>query len=122
MIVHKNFMASDRRGNPYTASLKNHQARKSATSEKDRTDLIEISEEAMKSYETARILDLDKSRLKKEAEQIIPLIKELMGRDGDLRNIIRLQKIIDMRQKIIHHEPPWEDDTVITEISDRLIH
>jgi hypothetical protein len=121
MIVHKNFMAPDRRGNPYITPFKNEHTRKIVISDKERADQIEISEEAMKCFESAKIIDLDKTRLKKEARDIFPIIKELMGSDGDARIIIRLQKIIDLREKIVHGEAPWDNDTVITEIGERLL-
>jgi len=76
------------------------------------SDVIEISSEAKKRFEKENIVRLEKVKLLKEAKVYsATLADEIKFKDADLRNVYRLNRISDARDRIKekfydHNEEP----------------
>jgi hypothetical protein len=121
MIVHKNFMAPRRDANPYRGFVRREQSLSGKLLIKSREDQVDISEQAHQVFQRNRIIELERARAKKIAEEYLPIVKELFGRDGDLRTIVRLEKIIETRQRINSGEQAWNNGEALAESTERLI-
>mgnify|MGYP006961739770 CR=1 FL=1 len=113
MIIHKNFMTSQRNMNPYQGFLKHEHKHGARIFVRSRSDQIEISDEAHKLFETRHVIELEKARNMKLAAEYFSAVMDAIGSDGDLRNVIRLEKIALARNRIAAGEMAFEGNEVI---------
>ncbi|HOW83558.1 MAG TPA: hypothetical protein PK573_13425 [Spirochaetota bacterium] len=113
MIIHKNFMTSQRNMNPYQGFLKHEHKHGARVFVRSKSDQIEISDEAQKLFETRHVIELEKARNMKLAGEYLAAVMDGFGRDGDLRNVIRLERIALARNRIAAGELIFEGNEVI---------
>ncbi|HOO72628.1 MAG TPA: hypothetical protein PK926_12770 [Spirochaetota bacterium] len=121
MIIHKNFMSPQRDMNPYRGFLRKENTNSDKLFIRSKADQVEISEEAHKYYERNRVVELEKIRNRKIAREYYPLVRELIGRDGDLRNIIRIEKIKEIQDKTLTNNFLWDDNSILENAAESVI-
>ena len=122
MIIHKNFMTSRRHSNPYTGYLKQELFNAGTMiTPRERADQLDISEEARKTYAAQTVITLEHARIKKLVKSYMPMIKTIIGRDGDQRNLIRLAPLRSMKEAFLSGKISWEKKELVTDVAEKII-
>jgi hypothetical protein len=86
---------------------------------KDRSDIVEISPEAKMKFNEDNLIRLEKAKILKEAREYSKNLAEIMRfNEADLRKIYRLNKIIDVNNKILSKFYSENEDSVLRRLID----
>lgn len=86
------------------------------------SDVIEISSEAKNRFEKDNLVKLEKVRLFKEALKYrVDLNSEIKFSEGDLRNIHRLNRITDVKEKMKNGFYDVYENSILEKIIDKQL-
>ena len=75
---------------------------------------MEISAEARKRYEAARIIELDRERTRKIAREYEPVIRRVLSKEGDDITRARGERIAELQRAYGNENTVFSDDILRT--------
>jgi hypothetical protein len=89
-----------------------HYERGSGALKRDRhaADTVEISAEARKRYEAARIIELDRKRTRKIAREYEPVVRSILSKEGDDITRARVERIAELQRAYSNENTVFSDD------------